>query len=109
MYAADPLDGSREKRMPSPFFSMSNVHTVSCGTPPNFVNDKPDRYHGYFENRVGEQWVFTYDRSTRKAELRGGDVGWQEVYEVVGGSAKEVILGSDELRWLEACWMAATN
>ena len=95
--------------MPSPFFSMSNAHVSDCGDPPVFVNDRPGRYHGYFENRQGEQWVFTYDRSTKRAELRGGDAGWQQVHEVIGGKAKEVILSADELRWLEACWLAAVR
>jgi hypothetical protein len=95
--------------MRSEFFSMSNVHAASCGSPPNFVNDRRDRYHGYFENRHGEQWVFTYDRSAKRAELRGGDPGWQHVYEVVDGEVKDLGMSSDELRWLEACWTAAVR
>ena len=90
--------------MNRPFFMMSNVHAASCGNPPTFSNDQPDYYHGYFENRHGEQWVFTYCRSRKKAELRGGDAGWQRAYEVVDGKAEEVVLDRDELRWLEACW-----
>ena len=90
-----------------PLFSMNNAHVAGSGDPPSFVNDKPGRYHGYFENRHGEQWVFTYDRSTKKAELRSGDTGWGQVYEVIAGKPKELLLSSEELRWLDACWMAA--
>jgi len=59
--------------MNRPFFMMSNVHAMSCGDPPTFSNDIADDYYGYFENRHGEQWVFTYSRSKKKAEIRGGD------------------------------------
>lgn len=95
--------------MNRPFFSMINVHVADCGTPPAFSNDRSDDYHGYFENRDGEQWVFTYDRATKKGELRGGDAGWERVYAVIDGRAPQLVLSEDELRWLDACWDAAAR
>src|SRR3990167_7976192 len=41
------------------------------------VSTKPGQvqsYIGYFANRSGEQWIFTRDRATDAASLRGGDV-----------------------------------
>jgi len=95
--------------MQASFFSMRNVHVASSGTPPLFSNEDPDRYHGYFENQHGEQWVFTYDRSTRTALLRGGDAGWHQAYEVVDGKSPELVLSLEELQWLHACWAAAVR
>ena len=95
--------------MQSSFFSMCNVHVASCGAPPNFSNEDPGRYHGYFENQHGEQWVFTYDRSTKTALLRGGDAGWDQVYQVIDGQAPDLILSPEELLWLKSCWAAATR
>jgi len=93
--------------MPQPFFCMSNVHVESCGEPPTLSNDRPSRYQGYFENRHGEQWIFTLDSTTGKADLRGGDAGWNKSYEVFNGEAQGLILSPDEQTWLKACWMAA--
>jgi hypothetical protein len=95
--------------MNRPFFTMSNVHVASCGEPPALSNDNPDYYHGYFENRHGEQWIFTYCRSKRKAEIRGGDADWASVYEVVDGKVEELVLSTDERLWLAACWAAVTE
>ena len=67
------------------------------------------KYHGYFENGFGEQWAFVYDCETKTAELCGGDAGWQNMFAVIDGQAQGVILGRDELRWLQACWAAATG
>jgi len=63
--------------------------------------------HGYFENAFGEQWVFTLDRTTRRAELRGGDIGWNTVHEVRDGEVGSLVLGQEEAAWLGACWRAA--
>ncbi len=94
--------------MSTPFFVMRNNHMIGCGEPPAFTNEAPGRYHGYFENSYGEQWVFVYHRAGKKGELRGGDAGWEQVFEVIDGQARGVILGQDEIRWLQACWVAAT-
>jgi hypothetical protein len=64
---------------------------------------------GYFENAHGEQWIFTFNRQTKKAELRGGDIGWNEVHEVHGGHVAGIVLSANEQKWLQACWSAATE
>jgi hypothetical protein len=33
---------------------------------------------GYFENRHGEHFVFTFDRATRTDTVSGGDLGWSD-------------------------------
>lgn len=61
---------------------------------------------GYFENRYGEQWIFTYDRENETAVLRGGDTGWNSGFSVVDGVAEGLILSNEEQLWLRACWAA---
>ena len=66
-------------------------------------------YIGYFENANGEQWIFTYDRKTQKAELRGGNAGWNNAFDVVGQTVQGLTLDRDESTWLGSCWRAATR
>jgi len=95
--------------MHEPFFAMRNIHGSDAGEPPICLNDAAGKYFGYFENLFGEQWVFVYDRETSKAELCGGDVGWHNKFPVTDGRADGLILGREELQWLQACWAAATG
>ncbi|HUG68911.1 MAG TPA: hypothetical protein VMM76_14275 [Pirellulaceae bacterium] len=95
--------------MSDPLLQIRNYHTVACGDPPIINGDDPNVYIGYFENAFGEQWIFTFDRATREAELRGGDIGWNSVHEVCDGKVEELVLGREELAWLQACWKAATG
>lgn len=94
--------------MSEPLLTIFNSHTPQCGRPPSLNNESPDLYTGYFENRFGEQWMFTFNRRTREATLRGGDVGWENSFSVRDGRVVELILGQDELVWLSACWKAVT-
>lgn len=71
--------------MSEPLLQIRNHHAVGCGDPPIVAGNDPNVYIGYFENAVGEQWIFTFDRRTKKAELRGGDAGWNSVFEVQDG------------------------
>jgi hypothetical protein len=58
-------------------FAAHNNHDLRCGQPPRVHNtDNPGRYYGYFENRYGEQFVFTFDRATLTGTVSGGDLGW---------------------------------
>ncbi len=58
-------------------FVARNTHDVRCGSPPRLRNsDNPTLYHGYFENRYGEQFVFTFDQVTGTGTISGGDLGW---------------------------------
>jgi hypothetical protein len=47
-----------------------------------------------------------YDRAIGKAELHGGDAGWDQVWEVVDGRVPGLILAPEEIQWLQACWRA---
>ncbi len=95
--------------MQLPFFAMQNNHLKTSGEPPVFRNGDSRRYYGYFENQLGEQWVFVYDRERKKGELCGGDIGWQMVIPVVDGVPIGVNLREDEERWLKACWFTASG
>ena len=95
--------------MSEPLLRIRNRHIVSCGVPPIVNGDDPDLYIGYFQNSYGEQWIFTYHRKSREAELRGGDMGWNTPITVADGKATGVILSVDESAWLQACWSAATE
>jgi len=58
-------------------FEAHNSHDPSCGRPPRLRNtDNPGLYHGYFENYFGEQFVFTFDRSSGTGTISGGDLDW---------------------------------
>jgi len=93
--------------MSEPLLKIRNHHAVSSGDPPIIASEEAHCYIGYFENRFGEQWIFTVDRETRRATLQGGDAGWNSEHNVVEGKVADLILGDDEQFWLRACWMAA--
>jgi hypothetical protein len=58
-------------------FAAHNVHYPSCGRPPRLRNtDDPGLYYGYFENFHGEQFVFTFDRTSGTGTVAGGDLDW---------------------------------
>jgi len=94
--------------MSNPLLRIRNHHSLACGDPPIIDSDDPNLYIGYFENSHGEQWVFTYDRKTGKAELLGGDAGWNTRNEVTGGEVPGLVLNAEEANWLAACWHAVT-
>lgn len=94
--------------MSEPLLRIRNHHAAACGDPPIVSSDDPNLYIGYFENLHGEQWVFTYNRSTKQGELRGGDAGWNTRKEVTDGIVPGLALNAEESLWLEACWQAAT-
>ena len=95
--------------MSEPLLQIRNHHAASSGDPPIVAGEETNVYIGYFENAFGEQWVFTFDRDTRRAVLRGGDIGWNTEIQVKNGAAEGVILRSEESAWLQACWAAATG
>ena len=58
-------------------FVAWNTHSPSCGEPPRVrTTENPGLYYGYFENRFGEQFVFTFDRTTKTGTVSGGDLDW---------------------------------
>jgi len=93
--------------MSEPLLKIRNHHIPSSGDPPIIDGDAENSYVGYFENPYGEQWVFVFDRDSRTAILRGGDVGWNEQFDITDGSTGNLILGKEELLWLEACLLAS--
>ena len=60
-------------------FAAHNDHDPRCGQPPRLLNTADPRlYYGYFENRYGEQFVFSFDRATGTGTVWGGDLDWDE-------------------------------
>ena len=93
--------------MSEPLLKIANHHAAACGDPPIVNGSAHSCYVGYFENPHGEQWIFTLDRGTGKATLRGGDVGWNTEFVVTDGAVADLNLGQEEQLWLRACWSAA--
>jgi len=92
-----------------PIFQVSNHHTPSCGRPPSVNGDAPGLYHGYFENRFGEQMLFVYDRVKGEGLLHCGDAGWERPHRVAEGRPEGLIMSPEEALWLEACLRAARS
>jgi len=90
-----------------PMVTIHNHHLAACGIPPARSTEAAALYIGYFENRHGEPWIVTFNRATRAASLRGGDVGWASAYPVRDGRGDGLILAPEEAAWLQACWSAA--
>ena len=88
--------------MSAPLLQIQNRHTPECGDPPIVDGGSDNKYIGYFENQFGEQWVFTRDRNTGIAILRGGDAGWDNQYDVTDGNSG-LRLTPEERLWLQAC------
>jgi hypothetical protein len=99
---------SGAKGMSTPLLTISNNHTPACGDPP-IAGNTENLYVGYFENRYGEQWIFTYDRESKTANLLGGDINWNNRQQVVDGTVPDLVLQEDEAAWLRACWDAAVT
>lgn len=95
--------------MSEPLLKIPNHHTASCGDPPIVDGSDQNNYLGYFENEHGEQWIFTRDRKTGIATLRGGDIGWNKAIDVTEGPSPDLILNTSERNWLNACLTAAIS
>jgi hypothetical protein len=87
-----------------PIFSVSNHHapTASGHIPPLVDGDRPDIYHGYFENVHGEQSIYVDRRDTGQTLVYSGDAEWA-AFRVVNGSVDGLVLSPDEQLWLQAC------
>jgi hypothetical protein len=100
----------RSRKKPAPVFVALNRHAAACGEPPE-LKTEPGCYAGYFENGHGEQWVVTIDRSTKRGQLRGGDCGWEKVFDIAiaadGTLTGIPVLNGPEQDWLRACVRAA--
>ena len=93
----------------NPCFAFATITRQLAVIPPIVSDEDRDIYIGYFENRHGEQWLFTCHRKTRKVELRGGDIDWNTVHKVENGTVEGLILNAEERAWLQACWRAAVS
>ena len=79
-------------------FAAYNRHHEQCGAPPRLRNtDNPGLYHGYFENRYGEQFVFTFDRATGTGTVSGGDLGWGDPKVFTRGLLDEALRSTQDL------------
>jgi hypothetical protein len=72
-------------------FTAHNDHDPRCGRPLWLRNTAdPGLYYGDFENRYGEQFVFTFDRGTGTGTVSGGDLGWDNPKSFTLGQLEEV-------------------
>jgi hypothetical protein len=79
-------------------FAAHNRHHERCGPPPRLRTiDNPRLYHGYFENRHGEQFVFSFDRATGSGMVSGGDLGWNEPKAFTRALLDEALRGTQNL------------
>jgi hypothetical protein len=79
-------------------FAAYNTHHARCGAPPHLRNtNNLGLYHGYFENRYGEQFVFTFDRATLTGTVSGGDLGWGEPKAFTRGLVDEALRSTQDL------------
>ena len=93
---AKPMnEGAGDARL---VFSAHDTHHERCGAPPRLRNtDNPGLYYGYFENRSGEQFVFTFDRETGTGMVSGGDLGWAEPRTFTRGLLHEALRSTRDL------------
>ena len=79
-------------------FAAHNNHDERCGRPPQLRNtDNLGLYYGYFENRYGEQFVFTFDRTTGTGTVSGGDPGWGDPKPFSLGLLDEALRSTEDL------------
>ena len=79
-------------------FAAHNNHDERCGRPPRLRNtDNPGLYYGYFENRYGEQFVFTFDPGTQTGMVSGGDLGWGDPKAFTLGLLDEALRSTRDL------------
>ncbi|MBX3083961.1 MAG: hypothetical protein KF716_20160 [Anaerolineae bacterium] len=90
-------------------FVAVNNHSTATGIPPHINTAISGQYYGYFQNEHGEQFIFVYERESKKGSLWCGDYDWERPVAVIDGDAPELILGKAERLWLASCWMAATE
>lgn len=103
------IEDNNSESADTPILIIHNDHVKQCGEPPHIDDSIINNYIGYYANDYGEQMIFTYDRTTKKATLRHGDCGWDNTYSVVDGLVPEIVLNNKEKMWLLLCWLTATG
>jgi len=89
--------------------TIYNNHADLCPCVSNRDQESENKYLSYYENEHGEQWLFIYDKEIEKGVLRGGDVGWDSVYDVGDDGSVDLVLTLQERAWLLACFKTATS
>lgn len=94
-----------------PLLEIDNLHNEGCGTSPSILRrDSGSCYVGYYENEHGDQFVLEVNCETGYGVLQSGDSGWDHKIKIYDDAIQgDLILGDGELRWLSACWVAATG
>jgi hypothetical protein len=94
-----------------PLLEIETLHNEGCGTSPSILRrDSGSCYVGYFENEHGEQFVLEVNCETCFGVLQSGDSGWDHKIKIYDDTIQgDLILGDGEIRWLSACWVAATG
>jgi len=85
-----------------PLLLVSNRHVE--GSPIFEVTGETPKYTSYFENVLGEQWVFQSGEGT--FSLSGGDIGWAEPITTMADLG-DLVLQTPEILWVAACLYAA--
>jgi hypothetical protein len=84
-------------------FAAHNHHDPRCGPPLRLRNaDNLGLYYGYFENRYGEQFTFTFDRGTGTGTVSGGDLGRDARKSFPAGRLEGAVAGWDQVTCLGA-------
>ncbi|SIO56667.1 hypothetical protein SAMN05444166_5275 [Singulisphaera sp. GP187] len=79
-------------------FAAYNTHHERCGAPPGLRNtDTPRLYHGYFENRYSEQFVLTFDRTTKTGTVSSGDLNWANPISFTLGLVEEALQATQQI------------
>lgn len=65
------------------------------------------KYRLTFIAENGDTWE--YDYATEAAVVRGSDLDDDEEYKVIEGVAYNLVMNSEEKRWLLAAWEEATG
>jgi hypothetical protein len=104
-------ENGRETAMNVPLLEIANLHDEGCGVAPSILKrNNADYYLGYFENEHNEQFVLEVNRETGYGVLQSDDSGWDHKVKIYDDTIHgDLILGDGELRWLSACWVAATG
>jgi hypothetical protein len=80
--------------------TIPNRHIESCGAPPDIDRDTV-KYLSYFENELGEQFVFVV-RNDKSAELWAGDAGWAPL--AISQGQPGILMSPEERAWFDVCW-----
>jgi hypothetical protein len=71
---------------------------TASDAPPRLRNtENPGLYYGYFENRYGEQFVFTFDRATLTGTVSGSDLGWGDPKAFTPGLLDKALRSTQDL------------